>query len=85
VKGIATTLDGPFYPGSSQLTTALSAAAIILFAAVEGMQARGWAPLYGFAAGRTWPLPLRWAAYAVLVFGVSILGVSSHEFIYLQF
>jgi len=85
IKGIFTTMGGPFYAGSSQLTTTLSLCAIFFLLAVQIMQVKGWAPLYRYREGRLWPLPVRWAAYAVLIFGISILGVSSNQFIYFQF
>jgi len=49
------------------------------------MQEKGWVPLYRYGEGRHWPLPVRWAAYATLIFGISTLGVSSNQFIYFQF
>jgi D-alanyl-lipoteichoic acid acyltransferase DltB (MBOAT superfamily) len=85
IKGIFMTMGGPFYAGSSQLTTALSLCAIFFLVAVQVMQVKGWAPLYRYGEGRLWPLPVRWAAYAVLIFGISILGVSGNQFIYFQF
>jgi len=85
IKGIFTKMDGPFYTGASQLTTALSLCAILLLIAVQVMQMKGWIPLYRYSEGRSWPLPVRWLAYAVLIFGISIFGVSSNQFIYFQF
>lgn len=85
IKGIFTTMDGPFYTGASQLTTALSLGFILFLIAVQVMQMKGWIPLYRYSEGRPWPLPVRWLAYAVLIFGISIFGVSSNQFIYFQF
>ena len=85
IKGIFTSMGGPFYVGASQLTTVISVGAIFFLIVVQMMQAKGWIPLYRYQEGREWPLPLRWAACAALVFGISILGVSSNQFIYFQF
>ncbi|MDM7987663.1 MAG: MBOAT family O-acyltransferase [Smithella sp.] len=85
IKGIFTKMDGPFYTGASQLTTALSLCFILFLIAVQLMQMKGWIPLYRYSEGRPWPLPVRWLAYAVLIFGISVFGVSSNQFIYFQF
>lgn len=85
IKGIFTKMDGPFYTGASQLTTALSLCFILFLIAVQLMQLKGWIPLYRYGEGRSWPLPVRWLAYAVLIFGISVFGVSSNQFIYFQF
>ena len=80
---IVTDLGGPLYPGSSQLTTALSVLLILFLAGVQVFQYKGWAPLY-FSKSR-FPLPVRWCAYISLVLGIALLGKSSNEFIYFQF
>jgi hypothetical protein len=50
---------------------------------VQVLQSRGHIPIRLSLAG--WPVIVRWPAYAFLLFGISLLGIGSHEFIYFQF
>ena len=55
---------------------------ILVLLAVQFVQTRG--PIQPALAKR--PLPLRWAVYTVLVFGIVLLGVDGGaQFIYFQF
>ena len=74
---------GRFYPGPSQLTTFLGLGLILFLIAVQVLQSRGAVTLY-FSETR-WPLIIRWPAFAALIFGIAIFGISSNEFIYFQF
>jgi D-alanyl-lipoteichoic acid acyltransferase DltB (MBOAT superfamily) len=71
------------YRGSSQLTTGLSIFLILFLLLVQTLQASDRIPVCFSLSG--WPTAARWSAYAFLVFGISMLGVGSHAFIYLQF
>lgn len=76
-------LAGPIYFGPSMVTTALGMALIVFLVGVQVLQARGLVSIH-FSSTR-WPVWLRWPAYAMLIFGISIFGISNSEFIYFQF
>jgi len=81
--GIVTRVGDRLYWGASQFGTTLGVALIGLLLAVQLLQSRGLVSLY--FSSISWPSWVRWAAALVLLFGVMILGISSHEFIYFQF
>ena len=83
VTQIFTDFSGSLYEGSSQLTTVLSILLIMFLLSVQVLQSRGHIPIRLSLAG--WPVIVRWPAYAFLLFGISLLGIGSHEFIYFQF
>jgi len=83
IRGIFTSLGGPLYLGPSQLTTFIGAGLILLLIAIQFLQYRGLVPLS--RAERRFPIYIRWPVYAAMIFGISIFGISSNEFIYFQF
>lgn len=83
MSGIFTALTGPLYMGPSQLTTIIGAVLILLLIVVQLLQYRGLVPLS--KSERAFPPYVRWPAYAAMIFGISIFGISSSEFIYFQF
>lgn len=83
IKGICTSPTGLLYLGPSQLTTFLGAGLILLLIAVQFLQYRGLVPMS--KSERMFPIYVRWPAYAAMIFGISIFGISNNEFIYFQF
>jgi alginate O-acetyltransferase complex protein AlgI len=83
IRGIFASIGGPLYLGPSQLTTIIGACLILLLVAVQFLQYRGLVPLA--KAERSFPIYVRWPVYAAMIFGISIFGISSNEFIYFQF
>ncbi|WP_041584616.1 MBOAT family O-acyltransferase [Syntrophus aciditrophicus] len=83
LRGIFTNFGGALYLGPSQLTTLIGASLIFLLMIVQFFQYRGLIPL--LRAERSFPIYIRWPAYAAMIFGISIFGISSNEFIYFQF
>ena len=83
IRGIFTGFTGSLYLGPSQLTTIIGAGLILLLIAVQFLQYRGLIPLS--KSERSFPLYVRWPVYAAMIFGISIFGISSNEFIYFQF
>ena len=83
IRGIFTSFTGSLYLGPSQLTTFIGAGLILLLIAVQCLQYRGLVPLS--KSERSFPLYIRWPVYAAMIFGISIFGISSNEFIYFQF
>ena len=80
---IITEPGGPLYAGPSQVTTGLGLFLILLLIAIQILQEKGIVSLY--VSGDRWPIWIRWPAYATLIFGISILGISNNAFIYFQF
>jgi len=83
IGGIFTSVTGPVYLGPSQITTILGAGLILLLVTVQFLQYRGLVPLS--KSERTFPLYVRWPVYVAMIFGISIFGIGSNEFIYFQF
>jgi len=75
--------SGTLYLGPSQLALYLSVLLILALLVVMILQEHGKLPLY--LSPCQLPVPVRWSAYLVLIFGIAILGKSSNEFIYFQF
>ncbi len=82
-KKIFTDLQPTFYQGAHAVTTALSAALIVLLCVVQVCQYKGWASIH-FAPSRA-PVPLQWAAYVLMLLAIAMFGIDANAFIYFQF
>jgi alginate O-acetyltransferase complex protein AlgI len=75
--------EGALWWGSSSVTSLLSILLIVFLFAVQLLQYRGVIGLYESAS--RFPSWLSAIGFLFLVFGISLLGVSSNAFIYFQF
>lgn len=75
--------EGNLTFGSSTFNFAISLMLILFLIVVQVLQYRGKLVLYFSEV--SYPRPLVWLSYSLLLIGIAILGMSSNAFIYFQF
>jgi alginate O-acetyltransferase complex protein AlgI len=83
VQRIFTEYDGVLYWGSSQVQTYLALFLLVIFYVIQVLQHYGRITLY-FSPSK-FPLVVRWISYLVMIFGLTLFGISNTAFIYFQF
>lgn len=83
VERIFTDFGGVLYMGSSQVQTYLALFLLAGFYITQILQHYGFITLY-FSKSR-FPLVVRWISYLVMIFGLTLFGISNTSFIYFQF